>query len=260
MWWSIVRFGALVFLISGILSLIALPWVKLPWWRIFRRCVSVASVTSLWICIRKVEGRSFRSYGLSRRQGGSRQLVFGLLLGLGALGLMLGLGLITGQCRIALTPNHAKLYTVALGFLPGAVLVSLVEELVFRGFILQQLLSSSRGTAVVVSSALYSLVHLKEPTFDLGTAMQLAGLFLLGAVLSLAYLRTHQLYLSMGLHAALAYGARVNKLVIEFTNSSLSWLVGTSRLVNGFAGWAALLGIGGIVFIVGPGLQRRRTE
>ena len=247
-WGSIVRFGALVFLISGILSVIALPWVKLPWWRIFRRCVSIASVISLWVCIRKFERRSFQSYGLSRGQGGWRQLVFGLLLGLGALGLMLAIGLATGLCRIALTPDRLKLYTVVLGFIPAVVLVSLVEELVFRGFILQQLLPSSRIIAVIASSVLYSLVHLKEPMFDLGTAMQLGGLFLLGVVLSLGYLRTHQLYLSMGLHAALAYGARVNKLVIEFTNLSLSWLVGTSRLVNGVMSWVALLGIGVIVF------------
>mgnify|MGYP001607334867 CR=1 FL=1 len=47
-WWSVLRFGGFVFLISGILSLVALPWVTLPWWKVFRRCVSVASVISLW--------------------------------------------------------------------------------------------------------------------------------------------------------------------------------------------------------------------
>ena len=80
------------------------------------------------------------------------------------------------------------------------------------------------------------------------SALQLGGLFLLGEVLSLSYLRTGQLYLPMGLHAVLAYGVRVNKLLIEFTDLSLSWLVGTSRLVNGLASWVMLLGIGGIVF------------
>ena len=246
-WWSIIRFGIFVILISGILSVAALPLVNLSWWKIFRRCVSIASVISLWICIRGFERRSFQSYGLSHHQGGGRQLLFGLLLGLGALALMLGIGLATGLCRIALSPDRLKLYTVVLGFLPAAVLVSIVEELVFRGFILQQLLASSRTVAVIASSALYSVVHLKEPMFDLGTALQLGGLFLLGAVLSLAYLRTGQLYLSMGLHAALAYGARVNKLVIGFTDLSPSWLVGTSRLINGLASWVMLLGIGGVI-------------
>ena len=247
-WWSVVCFGGFVFLISGILSIIALPWVTLPWWKIFRRCVSVASAISLWLCVRKLERRSFRSYGLPRHQGGGRQLLFGIGLGLGALGLMLAVGLATGLCRVALSPDRAKLYTVVLGFLPAVALVSILEELVFRGFILQQLLPSSRAAAILVSSALYSVVHLKEPMFNLGTALQLGGLFLLGVVLSLGYLRTRQLYLPMGLHASLAYGARVNKLLIEFTDSSLSWLVGTSRLINGVMSWVVLLGIGVIIF------------
>ena len=247
-WWAVLRFGVFVCLISGILSLVALPWVKLSWWRIFRRCVSIASVISLWLCIRKFERRSFASYGLSRHQGGGRQLLFGLLLGLGALGLMLGIGLATGLCRIALTPDRVKLYVVVLGFIPAVALVSILEELVFRGFILQQLLSQSRLVAVFASSTLYSLVHLKEPMFDVSTVLQLGGLFLLGVVLCLGYLQTGQLYLSMGLHAALAYGGRVNKLLIEFTDLSLSWLAGTSRLVNGLAGWVMLLGIGGVIF------------
>ena len=254
-WWSVARFGGFVFLISGILSLAALPWVTLPWWSVFRRCVSIASVISLWLCIRTLERRSFRSYGLPRHQGGGRQLLFGLLLGLGALGLMLAIGLATGFCRIALTPDRAKLYTVVLGFIPAVASVSIVEELVFRGFILQQLLPSSKAIAILVSSALYAMVHVKEPMFDAGTALQLGGLFLLGVVLSLSYLRTQQLYLPMGLHAALAYGARVNKLLIEFTDSSLSWLVGTSRLVNGLMSWVILLGIGGIIFWWGRSLK-----
>ena len=247
-WWAVVRFGVFVCLIGGLLSLAALPWVNLSWWKIFRRCVSIASVISLWLCIRKFERRSFESYGLSLHRGGGRQWLFGLLLGLGALGLMLGIGLATGLCRIALTPDRVKLYVVVLGFIPAVALISVLEELVFRGFILQQLLSQSRVVAVLASSTLYSLVHLKEPTLDVSTALQLGGLFLLGVALCLGYLRTGQLYLSMGLHAALAYGARVNKLLIEFTDLSLSWLAGTSRLVNGLAGWAMLLGIGGVLF------------
>ena len=64
---------------------------------------------------------------------------------------------------------------------------------------------------------------------------------------SRAYLRTNSLYLSIGLHAVLAYGARVNKLLMQFTDPSLAWFTGTSRLVNGLVGWLVLLGIGGVI-------------
>ena len=246
-WKSVGRFGLFVFGIGAVLTLLATPWLELSWWTVFRRCVSIAAALSLWLCIRKFEHRSFRSYGLSASGSWTRQLLFGLLLGFGTLGLMLAMGLASGICRIELTPDRIKLWRTVLGFLPAAGLVGVLEELVFRGFLLQHLMVCSTRRAVVVSSALYALLHLKAPTLTMATSLELGGLFLLGVILSLSYLRTRQLFLAIGLHAALAYGARVNKLLIQFSDMFPSWLVGTSRLVNGLMGWAALLGIGGLV-------------
>ena len=245
--WSVVRFGLCVLLISLTMSLLAAPWFELSWWHVIRRCVSIAAALSLWISIRTFERRSVRSYGFSRFGEGKRQLFFGVVLGLGMLALMLGIGLVSGTCRIDVTPDRLKLWRTVLGFIPAVALVSILEELVFRGFLLQHLLAYSRPLAVFASSALYAIVHLKETAFTAGTWLELGGLLLLGVILAISYLLTQQLYLSIGLHAALAYGARINKLLIEFSDSSLSWLVGTSRLVNGLAGWVALLGIGAVV-------------
>lgn len=172
----------------------------------------------------------------------------GLKIGGAALAAMLALGLVTGACRIMITDDQARLWRTLLLFLPGAVLVSLLEEMVFRGYLLQRLLACSTLTGIVVSSVLYAFVHLKSPEWTPQTWMELGGLFLLGTVLAVSYLRTGQLYLAMGLHAALAYGARINKLLIEFSDATQSWLTGTSRLVNGLAGWAILGVIGGIMW------------
>lgn len=247
-WGAVGRFGLLVLAISLLLSVVALPWVHLPWWKIVRRCVSIAAAISVWLCITKFEGRSLRSYGFSAwGAAGKRQLLFGVLLGLGGLALMLGIGLAGGLCRIEVTPDRQRLWITALTFIPAAGLVGLLEELVFRGFLLQRLLACSTRAAVISSSAVYSLVHLKSPPWSLETSRELVGLFLLGLVLAVTYLRTRQLYTAVGLHAALAYGARVNKLLVERTDASLSWLVGTSRLVNGLMSWVAILVILGIV-------------
>jgi membrane protease YdiL (CAAX protease family) len=235
-----------VVLLTATITCLALPWVDLSWWKIFRRSASIASALSLWFCITRLERRSIRSYGFAAGQAGGWW--FGLLLGVSALAVMLGVGLATGLCRIAVTPDHVKLWRTLLGFAPAAVLVGVLEELVFRGYLLQHLLPWSRPAAVVATSALYSVVHLKSREWTFHTGMELGGLFLLGAVLSFSYLRTRQLYLAAGLHAALAYGARVNKLLIEFPDLSLSWLSGTSRLVNGLVGWLVLLGLSGIVW------------
>jgi membrane protease YdiL (CAAX protease family) len=222
--------------------------VDLSWWRIFRRSVSIASALSLWFCITRLERRSIRSYGFAAGGAGKGEWGFGLLVGAAALAIMLGVGLATGMCRISITPDRVKLWRTLLGFVPAAALVGVLEELVFRGYLLQHLLAGSRTCAVLVISALYALVHLKSREWTFHTGMEMGGLFLLGTVLSFSYLRTRQLYLAAGLHAVLAYGARVNKLLIEFPDLSMSWLSGTSRLVNGLFGWLTLLGIGGMVW------------
>jgi membrane protease YdiL (CAAX protease family) len=236
-----------VSLIGLALSLLVVPWVTLSWWKVFRRCISIAAAISLWLFISRFERRSLASYGCSLDGAGKRELVFGCALGIAALGLMATLGLASGACRIEVTPDRLKLWRTLLGFIPAAALVSLLEELVFRGVILQHLAACSKWLAVALSSSLYAAVHLKAPTITLMTGLELGGLFLLGVVLAVSYLRTNRLALAIGLHAILAYGARVNKLLIEFPDASLAWLVGTSRLVNGLAGWGALLAIVGMV-------------
>ena len=260
-WLSVLRFGLSIFLISFALSLLALPWLHLSWWRIFRRCVSIGAAISVWLCARMFEHRSLGSYGLSgwgtvgagpgtgypRAGAGKHQFVFGLLLGLGTLGVVLAIGLASGAYTLHLTPDRWKLWRVLLGFLPAAPLVGLLEELTFRGFLLRHLMNCSKILAVVVSSALYAFVHLKTTIWTAATTRELVGLFLLGTVLAVSCLRTGRLYMAIGLHTVLAYGARVNKVLLEFTDPSSAWLVGTSRLVNGVASWIALLGIGTVV-------------
>ena len=244
---SLIGYGLCVFLLSLFFSLIATPWLHLPFWKVFRRCASISAAVSLWLFIRKVERRSFRSYGFAAPGAGKRQFRFGLLLGLGVLAVLFGLQMALGACRIHVTPDLPKLWKVVLGFLPAAILIGVLGELVFRGFILQHLMDHSKIFAVVASSGLYAIVPLKSSAVGLAVWLELGGLFLLGGMLALSFLLTQQLYLAVGLHAVLAYGARVNKLLIEFTDPSIAWLVGTSRLVNGLLSWVVLLIMGGMM-------------
>jgi membrane protease YdiL (CAAX protease family) len=244
---AVAAYGTCVFLLSLLFSAAASPFVEWPFWTVFRRCVSIAAALCLWLFIRKLERRSFRSYGFAASKAGKRQFRFGVLLGIGALGLLFGAWLALGVCRVNVATDSFKLWRTLVGFLPAAIVVGVLEEMVFRGFILQHLLACSKALAVIASSALYAVVHLKAPALSLAVWLELGGLFLFGGVLALSFLLTHQLYLAVGLHAVLAYGARVNKLLIEFTDPSLSWLVGTSRLVNGVASWIVLLLMVGII-------------
>ena len=253
---ALARFGIGVVLLSLTFSLFVLPWVHLSWIKVVRRCVSISAAITLWWCITKVERRSFQSYGLGPLREGKRHLRFGLLLGLSALAVLAVLGLATGVYTIVISPDRVKLWRTMVGFIPAMGIVGLLEELVFRGYILQHLLTISRSLAVIASSALYSVVHVKSPTWTMMSWMELIGLFLLGVVLSLSTLQTRQLYVAIGLHAALAYGARVNKLLIAVQESSMDWLVGTSRLINGVASWVVLLVIAIIVLGWSRSLRR----
>ena len=249
-WLAIARFTVCVLFLSFILSLLALPWVNLPWWRIARRCVSIAAVLSLWVCLRRFEHRPLRCYGFAATGGaGKRQFALGLLLGVGACAAILALGFLCRVYRIDVVSDRLRLWRVMVTFAPAAVLIGFIEEIVFRGFLLQHLLAWSTRAAVALTSLAYAAVHVKTLGWSLSTGLELAGLALLCALLALSYLRTGQLYLAIGLHAALAYGVRVGKLFIDYPEPPAAWLFGTSRVINGVVSWMVLLGISGLVLL-----------
>jgi len=241
-------FGAVVLVLALGGAFLASPWVDASVWKIFRRCVSISAAVTAWLFIIRFKGLTFRDYGLVSFMQGKSQFLFGAGLGLASLAVLLMAGQASGASHIAIHPDSAKLWRTLIGFIPAACLVAVLEELVFRGLILRELLPSSRLLAVTVSSALYAGVHLRDPGMTAYTWLELAGLFLLGAVLAVSCLNTGSLWTAIGLHAVLAYGARVNKLVLAIPESSWWWLTGTSRLVNGVAAWGLILLSGWIIW------------
>lgn len=243
---QVVWFTAAVVFLSLALSLPVLPFTDLPWWRVFRRCASMASVLVLFWAMSRSR-LSWASLGLRPWREGKRPLLQGVALGAGLV-LWLTVGyLLFDVWEIAVTPDRWRLWRTVIGFLPAALLVGVLEELIFRGYLLRQLMACSTPFAVAATSAAYALVHLKPGWAWPESAMELTGLFVLGAVLAVAVLRTGHLYLAIGLHASLAYWARVNKLVLEFPPDSPQWLVGSSRLVNGMLVWGLLILVGVIL-------------
>ncbi len=270
-------FTLCVVLVGLLLSVIVKVWVDLSWWKVFRRCVSIAASLSLVFFLWRVHHQSIRSLGLGPWHPlGKRDLLRGVLLGCGTVALMASLYLGTGLCLIAVHPNTTRVWLTLIGFIPAALLIGVLEELIFRGYVLQQLLACSpepsrfrhfarRGlpslrkvAAVTGSSLAYALVHIRAVPVWPQSGFELIGLFLLGVVLAIATLKTKQLYLAIGLHASLAYWARVNKLLIAFPGPSWQWLVGTNRLVNGIVTWVVLLGLGWYLSRKRPSARRAR--
>ncbi len=85
-----------------------------------------------------------------------------------------------------------KNYQLVLAFLVTAVLPGFVEELLFRGLVLTNLLPYGRTTAVVISALLFGIMHQNAGQFLYATAA--------GLVLGFVYVRTRSIFVTVLMH------------------------------------------------------------
>ncbi|MCF6222853.1 MAG: CPBP family intramembrane metalloprotease [Flavobacteriaceae bacterium] len=77
-------------------------------------------------------------------------------------------------------------------------IVAIVEEVLFRGYVLRNLMISfNKYTALIISSLLFSLMHGFNPNIDL---FGLIDLFLAGILLGISYVYTKNLWFPIALH------------------------------------------------------------
>ncbi len=143
--------------------------------------------------------------------------------------------------------RRGKLFRRFLGPLPLATL----EEAVFRGTLLEQLLSSLpqsnfyTGLAIVLSSAVFSSVHFVKRSYPGKPVWQPAyGLFIVGCLLGLAYvLGGRSLWLPIVVHATAVFAIEVMRLYSAY--QAPPWLVGYSEFPqSGLVGSTLILCIG----------------
>lgn len=78
------------------------------------------------------------------------------------------------------------------------VLVAISEELLFRGYILNNWMQSvSRGWALIISSFMFSFIHILNPNFSW---IGFCNILMAGMLLGLPYLYTRQLWFPIALH------------------------------------------------------------
>lgn len=91
-------------------------------------------------------------------------------------------------------PEDLMLYTLVM------LLVAVAEEMVIRGYILNNLLDSfSKWVALLISAALFALFHLLNPDFNW---LGMLGIFIGGLLLGLNYVYTKNLWFGIFLHFA----------------------------------------------------------
>lgn len=180
-----------------------------------------------------------RSYGLVGSRANGRELLVGLGIGLvtvlGLFGLEGLLGWLQWQQGLqAKIVTEGLLVAIATGF---------AEELLFRGWLLDELQRDYAKAAIWINALLFAALHFIKPLSEmLRTAPQFPGLLLLGVTLVLAKRRCkNRLGLSIGIHGGLIWGYYIINVgqLIKYSGRVPDWVTGVNQ--NPLAG---LVGIG----------------
>jgi membrane protease YdiL (CAAX protease family) len=148
----------------------------------------------LWIFMRFVHKEKFIHLGFSVKNR-FREVILGI--GIGALILGGGFLVLLAQNEIRweriLFDSHELLISLGL-----YLIVALVEETLFRGYVLRNLMVSfNKYLALVVSSILFAAMHGFNPNINL---WGLLNLFLAGLLLGMPYIYSKNLWFPIAMH------------------------------------------------------------
>ncbi|MEQ7193828.1 CPBP family intramembrane glutamic endopeptidase [Enterococcus avium] len=160
----------------------------------------VSTVVHISICLlffyfaSRVEKKTIRNYGMSWNKGDGRQLIYGLLAGIGVFLLITGTLYLPGLYQ--LKTGNQNLYKLLVNFVIF-VAVGTSEELFFRGFIQHRLLKFGPIIALLGSGLLFALVHALNPNVSL---LALVNVFLAGCFFGVLMYKTGSLLTAIGAH------------------------------------------------------------
>jgi membrane protease YdiL (CAAX protease family) len=155
----------------------------------------VVSLVTVWGFRTFIDRRSLASLGL-KPDGYGQESVIGFFVGPALLGLLSLLLMLTGHLQwVDITPDSTTLF-ISLGMV---ALIAFSEELVFRGYVLSNLLESfsNKWIALLLSALCFAIFHFSGPGIN---ALAFANLFLAGVLLGINYIYTRNLWFSMSLH------------------------------------------------------------
>lgn len=200
-----------------------------------------------------IEGKPFATYGLTLSRSSLLSLLLGLGVGVVGVGLLFSLERWAGWIVLN-QANQSQFWAALLPTLAIGLIISLVEELVFRGFLLNQLQQDySIWVAAASSSLIFALLHLVWEGSEI--APQLPGLWLMGIVLVIArWVDGGSLAIACGLHAGWVWGIASldTAQLIQYTDRGSEWMTGLKKqpLAGGMG--LLLMGVtGATLWVVG---------
>lgn len=191
-------FGVIVFIVAEILNLDYLSFDSI-WGQLLN---FIATTASIYVARRWLDKRSFESLGLRLNPQALKDTLAGIGITFAQFififGVMLAFNWLTFEGFAWQFDPINTVITSTFTFFIVFIFVGWNEELLSRGYHLQTLASGlNLFWGVVISSAVFGLLHLQNPS---ATWVSTAGIFFAGIFLAYGYLRTKQLWLSIGLH------------------------------------------------------------
>ncbi|MFB2894674.1 lysostaphin resistance A-like protein [Aerosakkonemataceae cyanobacterium BLCC-F50] len=190
-----------------------------------------------------------KSYGLPVSKRNALELLKGLDIGLL---LTLTLFFVEGKLGWLVWQSSDRLPRVVLEGLISALAVGFAEELVFRGWLLDELERDySLKVSLWVSSWLYALLHFIKPFSEIiRTFPQFPALLLLGLTFVWAKRGSRgRLGLPIGLHAGLIWGYYIVNVgqLMQYSQKVPTWITGIDG--NPLAGLMGLMFLGAIAYL-----------
>lgn len=205
-WKNIIKIFFPYILTVGILQLIVanllglninngIPNNYTSWQRLFMDLAGfLGTVFIIWLFNKYIDKMPFKSLGF-RNKNLKEDLFYGFSFGFGIM--LTGFFLLKSTSELFITGYTLSLNEVILN-LSIFLFVAITEEILFRGYVLQNLLASmNQYYALFFSSLLFSLMHIGNPSISY---LPLINLFLAGILLGMSYILTKNLWLPIALH------------------------------------------------------------
>ncbi len=177
-----------------------------PAYTVFARnlIMVMAATAGIYIGRTQIDKKSLISLGLDLKMTALKDFAFGLLVSLIMIAIFFGLqisfDLIAFESITLGGEDGIGASSIIFVFLGMGLFVSWLEEVYFRGIVFQNLEEGlGLKIAVVLSCLLYACLHM---VYAHATWLTAAIIALIGGMRLLAYLRTRQLWFSIGLHTS----------------------------------------------------------
>jgi uncharacterized protein len=178
------------------------------------------------LTMRIFDRRSLADIGLRGGRASHWNLALGMVLGAGAATLMLVAPLLAGTGHLVARQSSGFTWLSLAFYLATLFIAATGEEMIFRGYAFQLLVQKIGPFATVLPVAvIFGLAHSGNPS---ASRLGVMNTILWGILLGYAFLRSHDLWLPIGLHfgwnAVLPlFGVNLSGLTIEVTRYFYRW-------------------------------------